>query len=198
MGGRPGRNTGPGFDAFGDSGNYYLYIHGGIIVINADGDGIDSNGSIAITAGTVIVNGPTENMNGALDYMGDFSMTGGVLIAVGSAGMAQSPAASSTQAAVLVNFNGQMAAGTPIHVENSAKEAIFTFVPAKAIQSIVFSTPTLEIGESYTIYVGGNTSAASETGLILDDGGYSGGSVYTTVALSSVITQVGGGGGFRR
>ena len=39
-GGRPGR--GPGQDAFSTaSGNYFLYIHGGYVVVEASGDGID-------------------------------------------------------------------------------------------------------------------------------------------------------------
>ena len=39
------------------------------------------------TGGTVIVHGPTEYMNGALDYDGGFKLTGGLLVAAGSAGI---------------------------------------------------------------------------------------------------------------
>jgi hypothetical protein len=62
-----------GQDGFATSGgSYYLHINGGYIVVDAAGDGLDSNGSIEMTDGVVIVNGPTENMNGALDCMGSF------------------------------------------------------------------------------------------------------------------------------
>jgi hypothetical protein len=48
-----GMATRPGFG--GDwstaaSGSYYLNIYGGYIYINANGDGVDSNGAIAMTA----------------------------------------------------------------------------------------------------------------------------------------------------
>lgn len=52
-------------------------------------DGIASKDGLAI----VIVHGPTGNGNGALDANA-FVITGGELLAVGSAGMAESPAAS--------------------------------------------------------------------------------------------------------
>jgi hypothetical protein len=71
--GRPGQNT---FESFGSN---YLYLHGGYIYVDADGDGIDINGSITMTDGFVIVNGPTNNNNGALDYLGEFKVTGGAL-----------------------------------------------------------------------------------------------------------------------
>ena len=46
---------------------YYLYIHGGNIVVDAVGDGIDVNGAMEMTGGVVLVNGPTNDGNGALD-----------------------------------------------------------------------------------------------------------------------------------
>ncbi len=85
-GGRPG--AAPGQDVFTYSGDYYLYINGGTIVVNAAGDGVDVNGAIEMTDGLVIVHGPTEQMNGSLDYDGYFNISGGYLVAAGSAGMA--------------------------------------------------------------------------------------------------------------
>jgi hypothetical protein len=70
--GRPGQND------FRLSGNYHLYVNGGYIVVDAAGDGLDINGPIDMTDGVVIVNGPTANNNGALDYTGAFTITGGL------------------------------------------------------------------------------------------------------------------------
>ena len=70
-----------------------LTINGGYLYVNAGGDGLDSNGSIERTGGTVIVNGPTNDGNGPLDYLGTFNISGGLLVAVGSSGMAQAPSA---------------------------------------------------------------------------------------------------------
>jgi len=92
-----GRRHGPGGDSFAEMSNYCLYINGVTTVINANGDGIDSNGSIEMTGGIVTINGPTESMNGAIDYLGTFNISGGVIVAVGSEGMAMAPSDNSSQ-----------------------------------------------------------------------------------------------------
>ena len=78
--GRPGQNE------FSANADQILTIDGGYIVIDAGGDGLDSNGAMYMTGGTAIVNGPTDNGNGPLDYNGTCEISGGVLIAAGSAG----------------------------------------------------------------------------------------------------------------
>ena len=85
-GGRPGRPGGPGQDAFTYTGKQYLYINGGYVAIEAGGDGIDVNGAITMTDGVVIVNGPIQQMNSALDYDAFFNISGGFLVAAGQCG----------------------------------------------------------------------------------------------------------------
>jgi len=187
-----GRGGGPGRDAFSYSGNNFLYIHGGYIAVDAAGDGIDVNGAIEMTDGVVLVNGPTQNMNGALDHSG-FTMTGGILVAAGSAGMAQAPGASSSQYSVLINFNTAQKAGTLVHIQSSDGDEILTFAPSKQFQSIAFSSPELVKGDEYDIYLGG-----SSTGTVLDslylDGAYSAGSEYDSFTITGAVTMVGTGG----
>ena len=43
-----------------------LTINGGTLLVNADGDGLDSNGYATITGGTITVNGPTNPATGHL------------------------------------------------------------------------------------------------------------------------------------
>lgn len=190
----PGRGAGSQ-DAFSYTGDYYLYIHGGTILVTAAGDGLDVNGAIEMTGGVVLVNGPTEQMNGALDYDGTFNLNDGYFVAVGSAGMAMAPGAISLQNSILLYFSSMQAAGTLVHIQDSAGEEILTFAPSKAYQSIVFSSPELVTGETYTVYTGGSASSASSSGLV-QDGSYSAGSQYTSFTISSVVTGIGSGGGF--
>ena len=197
QGGGGGKHGGPGQDMFAESGSYYLYINGGTILVDADGDGIDSNGSIEMTGGTVIVHGPTISANGALDYMGTFNITGGYFIAAGSSGMAQAPSNSSSQVSVYLNFNYTIQNNEIIHAETINGETIFNFTPLKEIQNIVFSTPDLLTGETYRIFVGGQVFGTSSNSL-LSDVTYSGGSEYTSFSITDVITQIGGGGGMFR
>lgn len=191
-GGRPG--AAPGQDAFSYSGDYYLYINGGTIVVSAAGDGVDVNGAIEMTDGLVIVHGPTEQMNGSLDYDGYFNISGGYLVAAGNAGMAQAPSQSSSQYSALIYFSSTLPAGTLVHVQNSAGEEILTFAPVKDTQSIAFSSPDLVNGETYTIFVGGSSTGVETGGLYLD-GSYSPGSEYASFTVSGVVTMLGSGGG---
>ncbi len=175
MGMRPGGGQ-PGQDMFGaaSANGYYLYIHGGTILVDAVGDGLDVNGAIEMTGGVVLVNGPTNDGNGALDYDAGFNLTGGFFAAAGSAGMAQAPGTNSSQYSVAIFFNGAQPGGTLVSIKNSAGEDLLTFVPTKQFQSLVFSSPDLASGQAYTI--------------LLD------GSEYSSFTVDSVVTTVGTGG----
>jgi len=198
-GGRPNRQQPgamppagmPGQDAFTYTGSQYLYINGGYLVVNAAGDGIDVNGAIEMTGGVVIVHGPTANMNGALDYDASFTISGGLLVAAGSAGMAQAPGGASTQNSLLLNFSAVQPAETLVHIQDSQGNAILTFAPDKQYQSLAFSSPDLVTGETYTVYNGGSTSGEAIDGLVRG-GVYMPGSAYTSFTVESNVTMIGG------
>jgi len=187
--GVPGQGAVPGQDAFTYSGDYYLYINGGTIYVDANGDGLDSNGAIEMTNGLVIVNGPTENMNGALDYNGTFNLNGGFFVAAGSAGMAMAAGQGSAQNSVLINFSSAIQAGELVRIQNSSGEDILTFAATKTIQSITFSTANLLQG-SYQIYVGGSSSGTEMDGLF-QGGTYTPGDLYGEFDVTGTVTQVG-------
>lgn len=192
-----GMNRGPGGRQGGDAvtytGSYYLYINGGYVVVDAAGDGVDVNGAVEMTDGVVIVNGPTAQMNAALDYDASFKITGGFFLAVGSSGMAQAPDTSSTQYSLLLNLNNTQAAGTLVHIQNSAGEDILTFAPSKNYESISLSSPELAQGEVYTVYLGGETTGTGNDGLY-SGGAYTGGTEYTDFTVSTVVTGIGNSG----
>ena len=175
------------------SSDYILYINGGYIVVDAEGDGLDANGSIVMNGGLVIINGPIQNMNGALDYDGTFQLTGGELVAVGSSGMMQAPDESSTQYSLAVGFTNMAEAGTLINIQNSSGETMLTFVPTKSYQSIVFSSSNLMEGETYTIYQGGSAVGTITDGLYSDET-YTNGTAYTSLTLFNITTMEGGSG----
>jgi len=148
-----------------------------------------------MTGGVVLINGPTNNGSGAVDYDGTFAMTGGFLVAVGSSGMAQAPtSASSTQYSVLNNYSSSQSAETMIHIADQNGTGILTFVPTKTYQSLLFSSPDLAYGSSYTIYAGG-ASTGTETDGLYTGGTYTPGTQVTTFTISSMVTTIGGGGG---
>ena len=160
----------------------HLQIEGGYVAIDATGDGLDINGWVKMTGGTVIINGPVVNFNGALDYDREFTMAGGTLVAVGSSGMAQAPDATSTQNSLAVTLASSQPAGTLVHIEAADGARMLTFAPLREYQSVVYSSPKLEKGSTYNIYIGG-----SATGKVAD-GVYSGGE-YTPDARGIKISR---------
>lgn len=192
QGSMTGMNQGamPPQDTFVSSGNYGLYINGGNIVVDASGDGIDINGFIEMTDGVVIVNGPLANDNGALDYDSYFKISGGLLVAAGSSGMAMAPDTSSTQNSLLLNFTSTQQAGSLIHIQNSAGKDILTFAPSKNYQSVAFSSPNLTTGSACEVYTGGSSTGTVSNGLY-QNGTYTAGTKYTSFTVAGVVTKVG-------
>ncbi len=191
--GNPPINGQPGQDNFNSSGNNYLNINGGYIAIDAMGDGLDINGAINMNGGVVIINGPTANDNGALDHVG-FKVTGGFLVAVGSSGMAQAPGTSSTQYSVMLDLTSSQQANTMVHIETEDGEVILTFVPTKAYQSVVLSSPELKNGSTYIVYCGGSSTGKVTDGLY-SGGTYTPGTQITSFTISSIVTTIGSSSG---
>ncbi len=188
-----GINVAGGNDDPADGDGYYLAINGGTIVVNASGDGLDANGDITMTGGTVLVNGPTVSNNGALDCDGSFTLTGGFLVAAGSSGMAQSPSTSSTQYCVLVNLSSAQPADTLFHIQTRTGEAVLTFAPAKTYQSVAFSLSSLTNGTTYAVYTGGSSTGTVSDGLYTG-GTYTPGTQVAGFTITSIVTTVGGSG----
>lgn len=179
--GRPGENK------FAGNSNASININGGYVYIDASGDGLDANGSIYMKDGTVIVNGPSNNGNGSLDYDGDCEVSGGLLVAAGSAGMAQAPGKSSSQNSVAITVS-QQAANTILHVEDENGESILTFAPSKQYQSVVISSPSLKKDSNYNVYVGGEATGTLKNGLYTESK-YSNGNKVLSFKISDVVTN---------
>ena len=177
----------------GSGGNNFLYITGGYIYINSNGDGVDSNGSVEMTDGTLIISGPTASMNGALDYDGSFKISGGLIVAAGSSGMAQIPGTSSTQNSVLVYLDSEQKGGTTFNLQTSKGEDIISFIPQKLYQSVAISSPEIRNGTEYNVYVGGSSSGQIRNGLY-QGGEYSPGTKQASFTVNNVYTTVGSGG----
>lgn len=131
-----------------------LSIGGGSIYLNSEGDGLDSNGSINMTGGTVYVNGPTNSGNGAIDYNASFTISGGTLVATGSSGMAEAPDSGSSQPSILMYYSSAQAAGTTISLKDSGGNIVATYTPEKQYSSAVISAPGLKTGQTYKLYSG--------------------------------------------
>jgi hypothetical protein len=178
----------PGQNQFAMTGEYYVYINGGYLFVDANGDGLDTNGSFEMTDGVVLVNGPTNNGNGPVDYMGTFTVSGGFLVAVGSSGMTQAPSADSTQYSVLYNFDAMQAAGTLLHIQSQSGQEILTFMPTKEYQSVMISSSALQNSETYLVYTDGSSTGTATDGLY-SSGTYTPGTQIASFTISSIVTS---------
>ena len=145
----------PGANPFSADENCILTINGGNIYINSAGDGVDSNGWLYINGGTTIVDGPTNNGNGALDAGMEIIMHGGTVLAVGSSGMSESLGSNSSVYNISVYFTTIQPAGTTIEIKNSTDETILTHTSAKTFSHLAAGTTNFALGETYTIYLDG-------------------------------------------
>lgn len=144
---------GRGGDSFTANADAHIYISGGIINIDAKGDGIDSNGDLYISGGEVYVSGPEDGGNGALDYTSDGVITGGILVAAGASQMAQNMGAQSIQGSILLSFSTQ-AAGSTISLADSSGKEILSWQSGKTYSSVVISCPEIATGSTYTVTAG--------------------------------------------
>ena len=135
-----------------DSDNSHdLLISGGTVFISADGDGIDSNGSISITDGTIIVSGPVSGGDGSLDSETGITITGGNVMALSSRGMMEYP-----EENCMVSTSINASADDLISVIDSDGSVLTAFKTKKTVSDIIYfndstdlSTCQLNIGGKY-------------------------------------------------
>ena len=163
-------------------------ISGGTVYVSSDGDGLDSNGDINISGGTVFVDGPTNSGNGALDSNGSINVTGGTVAAAGMSGMAEAPGGDSTQYSVSCTFTSTYDGGTEVTLVDQNGSQIMSFTPSKSFNNIVFSSPDIQSGSSYTISTGS------------EENSFTAGDITTFIGQQSPMGggMMGGGPGERR
>ncbi len=150
-----GRPDGPG-GMMGYDSTCSVTMTGGFVLINAQGDGIDSNGSVNMSGGKMVVFGPTMGSNGALDYNGSFTVSGGTVFACGALGMAQSVTGNGVP---VINFNVNGNAGEFYALTDSSKSCKIAFTAPKDFQNVVFASDTISPSEIYSFYSDGLVSA---------------------------------------
>lgn len=156
-----------------------LLITGGKITVNADGDGLDSNGDLRVEGGDITINGPSNGGNGALDIGtengGAGVIAGGTLIALGTSSMTENFGSTSTQCAFLVTMNS-FGAGETITITDSQGNVLYTGVTVKSANSVVFSSPDLVVGETYTVTIGSTSATVSQSSTVVgNSNGFGGG-----------------------
>lgn len=143
--------------------NCLIQINGGKVALDSQGDGVDSNGNVEINGGTLLVNGPSSDGDGAFDYDGEATISGGTVLMAGAVGMAQS-FTSGTQAFALVRASGS--AGSVIEATDADGNVIATLTATRAFGCVLVSGAGVSDGDTITVSVDGavTMAMASTTG----------------------------------
>ena len=134
----------------------YVRIAGGVISIDAKGDGVDTNGTLYVSGGELYVSGPENDGNSALDYDGSASISGGIVAATGYSGMAQNFGSDSTQGSIMVTFDTVLTESSEMEITltDESGKTLLTYTPAKSYNCVVLSCPELAAGNTYTVSAG--------------------------------------------
>ena len=136
-----------------------IILAGGTLTVDAEGDGIDSNGTVSISGGSLVVNGSVQGGNGPLDASGDITITGGTVWALGTSDMLQGFAQGSTQASITANIAGT--AGQTLIILDAKGKEVARLTASKDFQAVIMSSADLVDGQTYTIQVDGTTQTAT-------------------------------------
>ncbi|MGN0115819.1 MAG: carbohydrate-binding domain-containing protein [Acutalibacteraceae bacterium] len=173
--------TGGGRDAmFGGGGgssssNGSIEISNGTLYINASGDGIDSNGLMSITGGTISVFGPNSGDTSILDYDSSGTISGGTFIGSGASSMTQNFSSDSTQGVIMV-MTGTQSSGTEIKLTDSSGNMIATATPNNDYSCVIISNSSIEKGKTYTLTAGSfSTTVTMDSTVYGESGGMGGG-----------------------
>ena len=175
--------------------NCDIIISGGnLTVTTSNGDGIDSNGSLNVSGGTVLVFGSSSGGEGALDYTGSSSISGGTLVALGSSGMAQSMEPDDSHATLMVTWDEVQPAGTRLTLCTQQGEILCSLQSTNSFQTAVIGTDSLSAGQEVSLYTGGTVNSDSQ---LLTMGTLSDGELLCEVTLSEGVTNISSDGSQR-
>ena len=177
-GGRSG--GGGGFNPGGNTqktGNYNIYIYGGDLYVNCNGDGLDSNGGLYLYGGTqAVFSMKSGGDNSPIDADGTISIQGATVIAAGSRGMdgsAQSSWFGTNQK--YTSSTTSYTAGKVINAKaGSSGSVVLSYSLPKAVNftmvswpsTVSSSTPSLTTATSVTACKGGSQSHSWNSGTV--------------------------------
>lgn len=161
----------PGANPFNTDEDCVITINGGNIYVNSAGDGIDSNGWVYFNGGTTIVDGPTNNGNGALDASMSVILNGGEVLAIGSSGMATALSDTSNLFNISIYFDTVQPAETNITLKNQKGETVLEHNSAKQFSHLAFGSLSIQPGETYTLFLNEEE--------------------YTTFTITNITTNIG-------
>ncbi len=137
---------------------YSINIYGGDIIVNANSDGVDSNGALNFLGGQIVVWGATSGDGEPLDHDGTMTINGATLLALGQRGMGNTSSSSGAQKTLTSSTS--VKAGQTVNVNYNGSTVLST--PAvKNCSYITFSSPDMISTSGWSISTSSNSSSES-------------------------------------
>jgi len=175
----------------------HIEITGGTIYCYSEtNDGVDSNGTLTISGGTIVSVGAGAPEDGFDCDQNRFSITGGVAIGIG--GSTSTPTASACTQHSLI-YKGSNFSLLRIEKTSDSSE-VLTFKLPRTYNSttVLVTTPNLAANTGYTIYTGGSVTGGTDFHGYYTGANYTKGSsagIFSTSSMVSSVGTTGGGGG---
>lgn len=153
--------------------------YGGTVYVNVTaGDGVDSNGAINLCGGTLEVYAPSQGDGDPLDSETGTNFKGATVLAVGHLGMMQGYTAETpyltfgsttgTAGGRMGGFGGAqtalVSAGGSFQITDEKGTVLYEAKAVRNASYILFASPALTSGASYTLRAGGESVATATAG----------------------------------
>ncbi|MGN0394352.1 MAG: carbohydrate-binding domain-containing protein [Coprococcus sp.] len=142
-----------------------IAISGGTLYINAAGDGLDSNGSLSITDGSITVSGPNFGDTSIIDFDTSGNIGGGTFVGTGASGMMQNFSSSSTQGSIMI-ITGTQPEGTNINLTDADGNVLISTTANQEFSCVILSHASIEVNGVYTLTAGSFTTTITMESII--------------------------------
>ena len=134
-----------------------INFDGAYVSVNAKGDGLDSNGSISFNSGTVLVLGPTSGADSAIDADSTIAFNGAFVLALGASGMTETQNFSASGSNYVIETTQLSNTSSTNTLTISSGSESYTVSVNQSFGEIVFASPSITSGASYTFSLGSST-----------------------------------------
>ena len=129
----------------------HIQINGGEFYIYAKNDGIDSNGSLVINGGKIIIEGRSMLGGGEMGLDTDLAMiiNGGEVLAAGSSIIEDNAG----QNAAIIYLSESAATGSKLEIRNESGKTLISMDVTGTLGEVLYSSSQLEDNKTYSVYV---------------------------------------------
>lgn len=166
----------------------HIGITGGYIYCYSSGnDGMDSNGTLSISGGILIVSG-AQTPEGGIDCdQNTFSITGGTVIGIGGSTSVPTPS-QCTQPTIIYGGSGISEVYLSLSDSEGNNIIIYQIPRTYSHMTLLISTPLLQQGSNYILSSGGAVNGGDNFHHLITGGIYVNGSQLASLTISSMVT----------